>query len=157
MLREETERKKKILAKILDEHNYVVKCQLPTNKFMGLHFQFSLRGWFPIGRPLLGTERVRLVDIGRTSLSRGFAIATYLAAACLQQRLTPYSLACRQAHAVEGDEHGVRDSTVLSITECLTLKGSLSVPQNSRSKQVLKTFSSIPPMFLNMGFLGGVI
>ena len=49
----------------------------------GLHFQFSLRGWFPIGRPLLGTERVRLVDVARTRVSRGLEVAMrYLTAAC---------------------------------------------------------------------------
>jgi hypothetical protein len=36
--------------------------QLPPDKSSGLHFQFSLRGWSPIGRPFLGTERDWLVD-----------------------------------------------------------------------------------------------
>jgi hypothetical protein len=95
---------------------------------------------------------VWLVDVGRTSLSRGFA--TNLAAACLQQRLTPYSLACRQAHAVEGDGHGVRDSTVLSAcAECLTPKGSLSVPQNNLCGHDLKAFPQFLPCLKNMGFL----
>jgi hypothetical protein len=38
--------------------------QLPPDKSSGLHFQFSLRGWSPIGRPFLGTERDWLVDFG---------------------------------------------------------------------------------------------
>jgi hypothetical protein len=101
------------------------------------------------------TCRVWLVDIGRTSLSRGFA--TDLAAACLQQRLTPYSLACRQAHAVEGDGHGVRDSTVLSVAECLTQKGSLSVPQNNLSGHDLKAFPQFLPHINGVGFLEGYL
>ncbi|MHC3129992.1 MAG: hypothetical protein IBV52_07975 [Candidatus Bathyarchaeota archaeon] len=39
-----------------------------------MSFQFSLRGWFLMGRPSLGTEDDWLVDIGWTKLSRGFAL-----------------------------------------------------------------------------------
>jgi len=58
--------------------------QLPPHECSGLHFQFSLKGWFPIGRPFLGTERVRLVDVRRTSLSRHFTVD--VATACSRRK-----------------------------------------------------------------------
>ena len=102
---------------------------------------------------MLEARYVWLVDVGRTSLSRGFA--TDLATACLQQRLTPYSLGSRLPHAVESNGHGVRDSTVLSITECLTPKGSLSVPQKQNRYTEFKSLSPIPPLIESRGLLGG--
>jgi hypothetical protein len=59
-----------------------------------------------------------------------------------------------EAHAIEGDGHGVRDSTVLSITECLTQKGSLSVPQNRLRCLTLNSFP--PPLPKGRGILGGI-
>jgi len=40
MLREETERKKKVLAKILDEHNYVVKYE-DLNEWLDIIEEFN--------------------------------------------------------------------------------------------------------------------
>ena len=60
------------------------KCQLPPHECSGLHFQFSLKDWFPIGRPFLGTKRVRLVDVKRTSLSRHFTVD--VATACSRRK-----------------------------------------------------------------------
>jgi len=103
-----------------------------------------------------------LVDIGRTSLSRGFPF--YLTAAYFQQRLTPYSLGCCHPHTIGSDGRAISDSTVFSTWECLTHMGSEGVPLNRKNGLSIymckegcsETILPIPPIFEKMGFLRGI-
>ena len=68
---------------------------------------------------------------------------------------TPYSPVPYGTHAVESDGRAFRDSTVISVWECLTPKGSLSVPQNRLRRLTLNSFP-IPPLPEGRGLLGGL-